>query len=149
MEQIDWIGNCEKIVPTIEAQTCPCCDQMVKIYRRKVSGVAARDLIKFSRTSADGEYRHISKIQLASGGGDFAKLQLWGLVEEELNFDTGKRTSGMWCITKKGRDFVAGNVHVPKYILIYNGKFLGFDGDQVTIEECLGNNFNYSELMSA
>lgn len=148
MSQLDMFTQ-DKIVPTLEPQTCPCCDQLVKVYQRKVSGVAARDLIKFSRTSTEGEYRHISKIQLASGGGDFAKLQLWGLVIEETNSDTGKRTSGMWCITDKGRKFVEGSVLLPKYVLIYNGRFLGFDGEDVTIEECLGNKFNYSELMSA
>jgi hypothetical protein len=149
MEQIDWIGNCEKIVPTTEPQVCPCCDQLVKVYRRNIAGSTAYDLIRFANGTSLGEERHIRHITMrSSGGGDFAKLLYWGLVEEAVNTSTNKRTSGMWRITPKGYDFVLNKLAIPKYALVYNGKFLGFEGDSVTIEDCLGTNFNYRELMA-
>ena len=39
---------------------------------------------------------------------------------------------------------------IPKYALIYNGRFLDFDGDEtVTIQDALGNKFNYHDLLHA
>lgn len=138
-----------KIKPTDKPQTCPCCDQTVKLYKRTINSTTAYDLIHFEKRVADGEYMHIKHINTsAAGGGDFAKLRLWGLIEEKFNESTGKRSSGYWRITQKGRDFVNAKVMVRKYALIYNGKFLGFDGGMVTIKDSLGKHFDYAELMS-
>lgn len=144
------LGFVEKIEPTTEPQECPCCGQLVKVYRRNIASGVASDLIAFANRTQQGEYMHISKItKRSSGGGDFAKMQMWGLITEHQNTDTGKRTSGLWCVTQKGRDYVNNKIQLPKYALVYNGKFLGYDGDDISIEECLGTKFNYRELMTA
>ncbi|MGR3219236.1 MAG: hypothetical protein ACUZ8H_05380 [Candidatus Anammoxibacter sp.] len=46
--------------------------------------------------------------------------------------------------------FFRGLVSIDKYAMIYNGKFLDFDGDEtITFQDCAGEDFSYQELMIA
>jgi hypothetical protein len=129
---------------------CKCCGQQVKLYRRKLYSVQARGLIElYHLDKALPGYYHISQIesQRKSGGGDFAKLLHWRLVREMPNGDGGKRTSGMWSITPRGRQFVEQRLRVPSHILLYDGRLMGFADSTVDIAEALGKRFNYTELM--
>lgn len=129
---------------------CPCCDQLVKLYKRPLYATIAVNLIRLYRLNRS-EYHHITKILLpnSSGGGDFAKLVYWGLVEEQPKpaDDTKKRTTGMWRITDKGVQFVEKRRNIPSHVQLYDGRFLGLIGDPVSIVEVLGKKFNYEELM--
>lgn len=130
---------------------CPNCDQNVKLYKRPLYGTIAVNLIRLYKLNRS-DYHHITKILLpnSSGGGDFAKLIYWGLVEEQPKEpeDTTTRTSGMWKITQKGIDFVEKKIKLYSHVHIYDGRFLGLTGDEVTIIDVLGKKFNYEELMS-
>jgi len=128
---------------------CPCCNRLVKMYKRKPSSTAAMGLIALYRltTTGKGAWFHISAIQGKSGGGDFAKLRYFGLIEEAENTDGLKRTSGYWRITPKGRQFVKGWAKVPCYVQVYNGRVYGESEETITIFQALGNRFNYDELM--
>ena len=53
----------------------------------------------------------------------------------------------MWCITERGEKFVKGQLKVNKSVYVFNNKFLGFDGELISIRQSLGNKFDYSELM--
>lgn len=129
---------------------CPCCDQLVKLYKRPLYSTIAADLIRLYKLN-HSEYHHIAKIlgNNRSGGGDFAKLIYWELVEEleKDPEDTTARTSGMWKITQKGKDFVKDMVNVPSHALIYDGRFLGFTKETIDIKQALGKKFDYEELM--
>lgn len=130
---------------------CPCCDQLVKLYKRPLYGTIAVNLIRLYKLDRS-QYHHIAKILLpnSSGGGDFAKLIYWGLVEEQQKDeeDTVSRTSGMWKITQKGIDFVNKKTKLYSHVLIYDGRFLGLSGNEVDIKDVLGKKFNYEELMA-
>lgn len=132
---------------------CPCCDQFVKEYKRKVYGRIARLLIHLyhiDRAIGSG-YVHIDMICegiTEKGSGDFAKLQFWGLVELQENTDPKKKTSGYWRITDFGKNFVEDKVKIPKYVHILIGKARKFSGPEVGIRACLGKEFNYAKLMS-
>ena len=80
--------------------------------------------------------------------GDFAKMRLWNLIEknEELRED-GSNRNGLYKITQRGRNFVQGKTTVKSHVLIYDNRFLGFDGDQISIADALGEKFSYAELM--
>lgn len=55
---------------------------------------------------------------------------------------------GLYRITEQGRAFAQGETRVPKFIIMYDEELLGFsDGDNTTIQEALGDDFNYRELM--
>jgi len=137
-----------------EGVNCPCCGQLVKVYKRVIYSTTARDLIKLylmHETNGWDKYYHIVEIldEKKSGGGDFAKFLHWKLVEEmpKDENNTQKRTSGFWKLTSAGKMFVENKLKVRKYVLLYNSKVLGFEGDKINIKECLGENFNYEELM--
>lgn len=130
---------------------CPCCTQMVRLYKRQPYYVQALALINlYKLDKVEPGYYHITQIEKGikkSGGGDFAKLHVFGLIVDRQNTDTKKRTSGMWAITDKGRAFVAGTTTVPKYARIFNRKYYDVSKELVTIKDMLGSEFNYQELM--
>lgn len=135
-----------------KGQNCPCCGQLVKIYKRIIYSSMAYDLTflyKLSKKNNNTEYFHVKDFCKKTRGGDNAKMVFWGLIEELPNTDDAKKNSGYWRITKKGKDFVENKISIQKAILCYNSEFLGFaDDGYVNIKSCLGKKFNYSELMN-
>jgi ssDNA-binding Zn-finger/Zn-ribbon topoisomerase 1 len=128
---------------------CPCCNQNVKLYKRRLGSVMARCLIKLS-VMGEG-YHHVKDIVSGisdTGTNDFSKLRYWGMIEEQSNDDDTKRTSGHWRITDKGRLFARNSIYVPMYVFIYNGKKQGFSVGETNIVEALGTKFNYSQLIN-
>jgi hypothetical protein len=136
---------------------CPCCGQWVQRYAYSLHSGMARVLILVY---------HADKINLMEGGdgwihvenylvdvgvkikGVHGKLRHWGLLEQKPNDDPKKHDSGIWRITDKGRQFVEGTILVPKKVLMYNERFLGFDGEDISIRQALGKRFDYTELMN-
>lgn len=130
-----------------EGIDCPCCGQLVKKYPRKLTSSMAKALISlYNQSSGWGESVHIKKIKNVNGG-EFAQLKRWGLITDEANEDTTKRRSGLWSITSKGVQFIKGEISVPMYCDTYNGKTLGFSKETTTIQQALGNRFDYAEMM--
>ena len=133
-----------------EGTTCPCCDQVARMYRRPIYASMAVLLIWLARNRREGEWCPVSEmpeIQSRRGGGDFGKLIYWGLIEERPpDADTKARTSGQWRITSRGKMYAAGFFELPKYVLIYNGACLGFEGEPRGVRECLGKRFDFAEL---
>lgn len=139
--------------PSFETQTCPTCNQCVKLYKRPITGTSAETLIglyhlSMLRGESDGFFhlREFAKPYYTSVG-DFAKLRYWGLIEELANDNPDKRTSGFWRITEKGNSFVLGSTQVKKYAWIFNSDIYGFSGPSQTISDRLGNKFSYEKLM--
>lgn len=125
---------------------CPCCTQHAKIYRRKLNSRMAWGLIRLYRATDGTEWGHLPTI--AGDGCEVGKLRYWGLVIEEAEARPDGGRSGWWQLTGNGRAFVKGRLAVPKYARIYDGRCLGLRGEPVTIRDCLGERFNYDELMN-
>lgn len=139
----------DTITPTTAAKSCPCCGQLVKLYKRKINSAMAADLIRLFKRVNVGEYLHIDEFtKYTAHGGDFAKLQYWGLVDTEPNTDPDKKTSGKWAITSDGVEFCRGLLALPTYALVYNGTLYGFEGNHANITTALGTKFNYRDLMA-
>jgi len=131
---------------------CPCCNKLVKVYKRRLYSTMAMLLIRFYRLGYDG-FVHITKVIELTGladyrCGDFAKLSYWGLIEEKSNDSTEKRTSGYWKITDLGRDYCSGTVRIPSHVYLYHGECVGFSNELSDVNESLGVKFNYSELIA-
>ncbi len=135
----------------LEGVHCPCCEQYVKKYKRKINSAMARVLIRLNNvTEEQGEdFYHVSVFDpTRSGGSDVAKLAAWGLVKAQVNKDTTKRCSGMWIITEKGKQFARQEINLPKYCWFYNGDVLGLDDEHMTdVVDSLGDKFDYVALM--
>lgn len=130
---------------------CPVCGQFAKVYRRSVNSTMANMLIR-AYNEFHREWFHISDIGMGkgAGSGDFSKLQYFDLIQREDHNagDQGKKTSGRWRITEFGVLFIQKQVYIQKYALVYNAEKLGYEGEHITIDECLGDKFDYNQLMA-
>jgi hypothetical protein len=133
---------------------CPCCNQYVKEYKRKIYSRIARMLISLYHLDRrmPGEYFHVDDITRGvtdKGPADFPKLVHWGLILEKPKDpnDKTKRTSGYWKITEQGQKYVEKKIAFPRYIHLLNGSFRKMSGPIEDIEQALGEDFNYEELM--
>lgn len=135
-----------------EAVPCPCCTQLAKIYRRRIHSTMARNLVAMYRTAPPDGWVHVPTLVSSLGvrnGGDEGKLAHWGLIEAatERRDDGGK--SGWWKLTNLGRSFARNTVSVPKYAVLYDGNLQRLEGELVTVDDCLGERFDYRELMDS
>lgn len=135
---------------------CPCCDQYVKLYKRKLTSAMVYGLMLIAKahpSKYDKSWLHVEDYLKsldipASIRGDIAKLKLWGfLLPAEGNREDGSPRNGYYQLTQQGRDFVKGRITAFSHVLIYNNSFRGFEGEQITVQEALGSKFNYDELM--
>jgi len=136
-------------------EKCTTCGQRVKVYKRTIYGAMAYLLIDLIWRQSDiGEdWTHVGAIHMPNGrdagaaGGAFSLLRLWNLIEQKTNEKTEKRCSGLWRPTSKGVDFCSKRIKVTKYCHVYDNKIMGWSGPQVNVVDCLGEKFNYAELM--
>ena len=133
--------------------TCPCCGQLCKLYKRKLNAGMAKALLWLVRwhiKNGWGAWVHVNNScdrATLKTAGDVAKLRYWHFIEAKANEDTKKRTSGIWKMTQKGRDFVLGKITAPGHVRVYNQQVMGFSDVQITFREALGDHFDYEELM--
>ena len=148
---------------------CPCCNQFARVYKRKLNVSMARFLIWLVRSEAktlsvmasvnrtqQGTYKTSDRQNLWTDirkcevrGGDYAKLVHWGLARAKVNDDTKKRTSGFWQTTKLGRRFAYREVSLPSHVFLYDSQVIGYFDTRITIDQALGERFDYRELMQA
>ena len=128
---------------------CPCCGQMAKRYRRTLNAPMCRALIALHRCGPG--WHHVNRlpiIQGRHGGGDFAKLRWWGLIDERAKGeDDTRRTSGLWRVTSLGQRFVYHGAMVPRYAFSFDGD-VELGGEHVSIGTALGSRWSWRELMA-
>jgi len=130
---------------------CESCGSYLKVYKRKVHATIAQELINLYLAGGDEEFVHISKFFASAGCGDFSKAKHFGLLYKKPKDknDIGKKASGYWRLSTAGVEFVLGEREIAKYVVMYQNKVIGYDDDiMVDIEDCLGDKFNYWELMN-
>ena len=143
----------EKIKSSGNLGHCPCCNQPVKVYRRKLNARMTRALIEIYKASKNNEeYIHVGELltslKINAGNSEYSKLAYWKLLEIKPNTDPEKKDSGFWRLTDFGRSFVKNELSVFSHVFIYNTQRLAYDkGLKVNVIECLGKQFNYQKLM--
>jgi hypothetical protein len=135
-----------------DGHCCPLCTQYAKVYRRNLSSSAARTLILLHRHGG-GSYIELGPMlqvhaPALAGRGESTHGHWWGLMEQPPEpREDGAKGNGLWRLTERGELFVCQKIAVPKYARIYDGQCLGLGGEWVNISTCLGNRFDYRELM--
>lgn len=124
---------------------CPVCGQNAKVYRRKINSGMAKSLILIFRIAGEG-WIHVRVIGAKSR--EEGKLAYWGLLEEQRAARPDGGRAGYWRLTRRGVLYVRGQLAVPKYAVVYDGQCLSFEGPQVKIQDALGTEFNYADLMA-
>lgn len=129
--------------------SCPCCEQRVQLYRRRLNPAAVRALIMFRRTYGTDFGHAPSTAGIPALGGEWARLALWGLIEEatEVRPDGGR--AGWWRLTEVGSRFIDRQFRVPKYALTYKRSCRGLTGPLVSIDSAIGRGFDLQELLDA
>ena len=129
---------------------CPVCGRFAKVWKRRIHTGIAIQLIELYKLGGYTDYVHTSKLIApgASGVGDFSKAKYWDLIQEmpEPVDQLDKKSNGYWRLTRRGVDFVLNTAAIQEYAFVYDDTVLKFDGNTVTIEDCLGKKFNYNEL---
>ena len=112
---------------------CPHCGAKTVEYKQGLSKGLARALYRISEhMSATGEF-HIGECGLTYSQRENArKLQYWDIIEKLGDPDS---KGGRWKLTKLGRAFIEGRVHLRKYVWTYRGETVRFDGDRVAITD--------------
>lgn len=120
---------------------CDCCRQKVRIYPRKITGTMFRALRMIDQRGGVIEPHVLNKF---CGGGDAAKLRLWGFIHSEPYEQNGK-SSSRWHITRWGRMFLTDPTFtVPRYIAVWDGRRVGESIDTITNAEV--TEFDLNEL---
>lgn len=118
---------------------CPCCDQTVKLYARKISAPMSRQLIRLYRNGATAR----NQMKFERDDASCRNLHWWGLIVLSRESADGK-----YRITQKGRDFVEGKITLPKYVFTYNSAVLDASPEQVTLSDCLGERWDFAEMVN-
>lgn len=136
---------------------CPCCTQLVKVYKRKLNrhmAVALAHIYVFYRDGRS-EWLHVPTYlteRKANPTNEVGLLRHWGLLEEatEKQRPDGAKHAGYYRITPLGHEFVRDVVAVPKYIYLFDETLLGrSDDEHIRFTEAVGATFNFAELMAA
>jgi hypothetical protein len=142
---------------------CPCCNQLVAVYKRRINANAARALILIFNHSGYktkmeignnlGPFLHIQQVFAQEGlratAMDYIQLSRFGLIEKSKEKAAdGKKDSGMWRITRNGVMFCLGYLSIPEYVLVYDNKNIGASDKLVKINQCLKNKFDYKEILN-
>lgn len=132
--------------------TCPCCRKHVQFYRRKFNVRMALSLIYLYRATRNNaeSWVHISGHCVREYGfipGDHAKTIWWGLLERKPTEDEGKKHSGFYRLTEKGRAFVERRHRIRPYAVEYMSEVEYFTGEPIYIDDALTARFDYAELM--
>jgi len=131
-----------------QEKNCPCCGRFAKVYKRRVHKTVALALLRLHKLGGASDYIHVKDFMGdVTGTGDIAKAAYWDLIVPMQNNDETKRTSGFWLLTGKGVSFVKGELGIREYAIVYDGRVIDFKGKTVYINDCIGAEFNYAELM--
>jgi len=138
----------------IKSTHCPCCRHHVKIYKRKLNSGMAKTLIYTYRFFKDRPYAYLDVAHYMLKQipnwvpSDYGKLVWWGLLEKcEDPPEKGKKSSGKYRMTHKGRMFTERRIKVPAHAIEFLSEVESFSETEVDIVQALGKHFNYYELM--
>lgn len=138
-----------------DGDTCPCCGQMAKVYRRTITASMARALAKVQRVEGvtpharnEQGYVKVADFLTVNELADFPKLRYWGLIAQAPGTrDDGSPRVGYWRITPLGLAWLRGEDRVISHVRVYNGRSLGLDGDRwLSRDDVRG--FDYAALMA-
>jgi hypothetical protein len=150
------------IEPTLEGQTCPCCSQLVKLYRRKLSVRMIEGLVTLYRVHVqvmNGQVQDPENVIrdpgsvwvrhnlfAAEGERNYSLLRFWGLMVPRDTRTATDNASGFWSITYEGVQFVCGKFAVPEYVYVFNNVMHSVSEKKVVITDVVSK-FDYAELM--
>lgn len=147
-----WQARLELSDGLKDGARCPCCGRLAKLSRRRLSVgmVTALQLMEETWTRAPdlvkgSPWVHASRVFVLLQGKhrDWQLLEHWGLIETvSVRSDALSEDATFWRPTTEGFDFLAGKRAVKRYVLLYDGRFVDFDGLLSTARDIIGDRFD-------
>ena len=131
---------------------CQYCGQKFKKYYRSITWgmiISLRDFYtlgpdRFHHTTDRMKMRSISDMHIKSENysGECVKLRHWNLLEprKDNNFHS------YWKITDIGKMFLFNKVRIPRHAVVYNNECVGYDGELISVKECMKRGFSFKDL---
>ena len=127
---------------------CPCCGQLARRQRRKVTSSMVYMLGKMYQT-AGTDYVHLHSLRDPRSSMDTTVMKYWGLIaEDDRRREDGGR-GGYWRVTHFGERFLQGKATISKYAWVFNDAVHRYEGPNVNIHDCNRERFRFDELMAA
>lgn len=126
------------------APRCPLCHRLVKVYKRPINAGMCHSLISMYR-QAGTAWIHIPSM-VGSRSREEGKLQHWGLIEQSLEKRDDGGAAGYWRVTRRGEQFLRGELSVQRRAHILLNELQGFSGPMVNISQALGYKFDLMDI---
>lgn len=130
---------------------CPCCSQIVKVYRRHFNSNMAMALL-FLYRNRDKGFIHLENEMKAAGHqrcGDASYLRYYKFIDvKKEKREDGSNRNGMYKISGLGILFCELKSTAREFFLTYNNSCEGFEGEEINIIQALGTKFNYNEILN-
>ena len=123
---------------------CPCCGKWGKVYKRKLDQHLALCLKWISRQGDEDGWVDVQN----KGPRWMLKSKTYPLLEHWQMIESQSKRSGVWRVTLRGQDFLAGHTSVPAAVHIYDNRVWGFEAEEVSFRGCFGRQFDFDEMMS-
>jgi len=130
---------------------CPCCSQLVRLYKRALHAEMVLFLYKLAREYKKDPRPYTTRElipSLTKSASDGTYLTRWGIIKK---ITAGKNsTGGMaggYVPTQKGLAFLRDRIKVPSHVFMQCGKTMGFSERQISVREALGSRFDYEKLL--
>lgn len=116
---------------------CECCGAKLVEYKHLLNQGLVQALHKLSlnKTPVLLSDLQITFIQQAN----FQKLRYWGLVGKEMTAEG--YSTGRWFVTGMGRDFIEGNIAMPRNAWTFRGETTRLDGDDIWFADSFYGNY--------
>jgi hypothetical protein len=130
---------------------CPCCNRLVKVYRRVLNSEMAWFLLLLVRAYKNYPRFYsmrdlLPKEHKATSEGTY--LLHWELIEKSDGVNAAMAPAGTYRPTEKGLRFAHGLERVPSHAhVIPPNTLVGWSDKTTDIKQALGKKFNYDELM--
>ncbi len=118
---------------------CPHCGASMKAFWHRITPGLVGTLVKVyvKVCSKNENIIHKNELELThSEYGNFQKLRFHGLIAKHRI--EGAWREGEWLITKRGGQFLRGEIQIPARVKTFRNRVIGHDTDVVAIKDVIG-----------
>lgn len=118
----------------------PVTGRVAQVYDRGITRKMVEVMAVIYHLTRKNPDIYVDASSLKTRGGDYGKLRHWGLIEQGTDFKQGVlHTKPLWRITAKGISFIEDGIEIPKKVLVFNDRRVGYvDTKTVTFKSIMG-----------
>jgi len=128
---------------------CPYCGQSLRRNWHRITSGLVHALVKAYVLVCSSGTNHFTKSQLTLSHneyGNFQKLRFHGLIAKYE--EKGEKKRGEWLITRRGAQFLHGEIRIPLRVLTFNNTVEGHDEALVSLRDVIGSQPDFEQYES-